>query len=889
MDYSIVIPVFNKAELTRHCLATLPPTIEGCGQGEVIVIDNASSDHTPEVLSKFPWVRVIRNEENFGFAGACNQGARLACGKYVIHLNNDTEAKPGWLRAMLATAEQDRVGAVGARLLFPNGTLQHAGAYVVPYRFGQLDFGVFHLLYELAGDHPGAMVQRDVQVVTGACILTPRELFLELGGFDEIYWNGYEDVDLCFKIGAAGYRVVYEPRAVLIHFESQSGVQRTRKLSANISILADRWRGKIHHDQNELHVEMGMVRREMREGAGVHNYKPRKTPEVAIVVHGAAPDETFMAALHANHTPISSVQTVCEDAIKAANAAMRVRGDRYLVFVDARSKLKRGWLDHLVAEVEWAYGIGAATAAPELPLEENVSAYTTDARCTLLALRHFPQHEVLDETFPSLDGALADFLLRRFPYRLGVRGAQHEIAELPPPSNDTAFEGRYGEPLEQAVRCDMDALEAAFARVKPRHSGGLASIVMLSWNAPQFTKLALESIRAHTKYPYEIIIVDNGSEAETTDWLRTLTDAQVIFNPSNRGFAHGCNQGIAAASGDYVVLLNNDVVVTDGWLENLIAALERDPALGVTSCRSNRVAGNQQVVDAVYNDLVEMQSYADRRRRDHAQTGYLSDRVIGLCLCIDRVVLEQIGGIDERFGMGNFEDDDFCMRVRAAGYKILVCNDVFIHHFGSQSFAANKVDYSATMYDNWKKFAEKYNLPPAYPHSGYVATPIIAKGFDPDKHFFAIRSPKQDATAPPDPLEAVDAPGVDARFVFAAAICDDADWTIAGNFLRKFIATFTASDRVALVLGAFGQIDAALLEERVNRAIERGGISGDVVADIVISDETSDADWVAGFVHVPARRITSRPSLATYQGLDELAERSPSALRRLVDAQVQRA
>jgi len=194
MDYSIVIPVFNREDLTQQCLSTLRSTLEGAGEGEVIVVDNGSRPATAEVLAKFPWVRVIRNEINLGFAVACNQGARAAVGRYICHLNNDIVAQPRWLANMIARLEPG-VGIVGARLLFPNGRIQHAGVAMYPVRFGTEGIGPHHLYWHWTPDTPASLEPTDINIVTGACMLTPRELFLESGGFDEIFSNGYEDVD----------------------------------------------------------------------------------------------------------------------------------------------------------------------------------------------------------------------------------------------------------------------------------------------------------------------------------------------------------------------------------------------------------------------------------------------------------------------------------------------------------------------------------------------------------------------------------------------------------------------------------------------------------------------------------------------------------------------
>lgn len=734
MDYSIVIPVFNKAELTRHCLQTLQASLHGAGEGEVIVVDNASSDETSEMLEEFPWIRVIRNERNRGFSGANNQGAAIARGRFLALLNNDTEGHPGWLAHMLDVAKQTDVGAVGARLLFPDGTLQHAGVAIAPNVYGLAGFTPVHDMYRMPGTSPHAMKTRDVEVVTAACLVTPRELYLRLGGLDETFWNGYEDVDYCLRVRAAGLRIVYDGAASLTHFESQSGPQRFRRVAHNVEVLAKRWNGKVPYDAQAASIERGAVRRYVRMSHGASVVNIVRTPATTIVCHGKPEKRAVVeAALRKNRSPIDRVLFVKDrEAVERVRAVMEVRGDRYLALVDADTAVSAGWLDRLVAQVEFSTNTGASTFSGSVPEENGAGVYTADAACTLIALRKFPAHLRLG-AFDTLDAAVADFLIRGIACGVGTRALPETGVKLPARSADAQFASTDPVLVEQALRS------------REGRRPGLISIVMLSWNAPQFTKMALESIRQHTEQPYEVVIVDNGSGPETVDWLRTLEDVRVIYNPENRGYAGGNNQAIAAARGEYIVLLNNDVIVTEGWLDGLLSAFDRVPGLGMSAPRSNRVAGDQQTADSNYADGNEMQAYAKRRRERHRAQGYVTERAIGLCLCIDRRVIEEIGGIDERFGAGNFEDDDFCIRVRAAGYRIYVCDDVFIHHFGSQTFAANKVDWQKSMHENWVKFAKKWGYPEVYPQNGYTPGPAIARGFDRSRHYVAL--PKLDASA----------------------------------------------------------------------------------------------------------------------------------------------
>jgi spore maturation protein CgeB len=213
---SIVIPVFNRAELTQGCLEALAACT--AGSFEVIVVDNGSTDSTGDLLRRFePVIQVLHMGENLGFARACNAGAARARGKYVVFLNNDTLPRAGWLAAMVAAAETDpQVGVVGSRLLYPDGTIQHAGLGF------SADFEPIHLHQGVPGDSPAVSADRDCEAVTGACLLLSRAFFLELGGFDEGYRMYFEDVDLCLRARAAGRRVRYAATSVLVHLERGS-------------------------------------------------------------------------------------------------------------------------------------------------------------------------------------------------------------------------------------------------------------------------------------------------------------------------------------------------------------------------------------------------------------------------------------------------------------------------------------------------------------------------------------------------------------------------------------------------------------------------------------------------------------------------------------------
>lgn len=237
---SIVIPAWNKWGYTRRCLESLDAT-RGEVPYEVIVVDNASTDETVTALPAFPGVRVHRNAENLGFAKACNQGASLARAPHLLFLNNDTEARPGWLEPLVRLLESaPDIAMVGSKLLFPDGTLQHAGV-AVAYA-GPLPVSPFHVHYRKppeTSDRP-----LELNCVTAACMLVRGDVFRRLGGFDEAFRNGYEDVDLCLKVREAGLRIAYTPESVLVHHESVSE-GRFDKNRENEDLLSRRWMGRF--------------------------------------------------------------------------------------------------------------------------------------------------------------------------------------------------------------------------------------------------------------------------------------------------------------------------------------------------------------------------------------------------------------------------------------------------------------------------------------------------------------------------------------------------------------------------------------------------------------------------------------------------------------------
>lgn len=284
---SIIIPTYNGAELVNNCLNKLIETVSDHLEVEFLVIDDASTDNTSQLAEKWltldSRIRFHRNLQNLGFLRSSNRGAELAKGEVIIFLNNDTLPQPGWLTPLLKTLkDHPEAGAVGGKLIYPDGLLQEAGGIIFSdgegWNFGRNDYKINTPIYSFF---------REVDYCSGALLATWRNLFLENGGFDKLFVPMYyEDVDYCFSLRAKGKKVYYQPESVVIHLEGgTAGTDLTKGFktyqSINLKKFINKWSNELkrqpfHPDRIDMMTNFDLVVRSEKES------QPEATDAVSV-------------------------------------------------------------------------------------------------------------------------------------------------------------------------------------------------------------------------------------------------------------------------------------------------------------------------------------------------------------------------------------------------------------------------------------------------------------------------------------------------------------------------------------------------------------------------------------------------------------------------------
>ncbi|WP_178021029.1 glycosyltransferase family 2 protein [uncultured Paenibacillus sp.] len=248
----------------------------------------------------------------------------------------------------------------------------------------------------------------------------------------------------------------------------------------------------------------------------------------------------------------------------------------------------------------------------------------------------------------------------------------------------------------------------------------ITSIIIPTYDRIDLLLQCLDHIDRHTTSPYEVIVVDNGSSDGTAAAVRRRRGrVRLAVHPRNLGFARAINTGLMMAKGNTIVLLNNDVLVTERWLDQLLACLQQFPEAAAAGPVTNYISGEQQI-GVPYDNVADMPAFAALHNRSDPQKWRVTDRLVGFCVAFPRTTLEQIGYFDEGYEIGNFEDDDWVARLRLQGKRMVIAGDTFVHHYGSMTMKGlGSQGFQEINTRNYHFFSEKWgNL-----HALYARVP----------------------------------------------------------------------------------------------------------------------------------------------------------------------
>lgn len=236
------------------------------------------------------------------------------------------------------------------------------------------------------------------------------------------------------------------------------------------------------------------------------------------------------------------------------------------------------------------------------------------------------------------------------------------------------------------------------------------SIVIPAFNQLDYCRQCVQSIQLAAQGPHRLILVDNGSTDGVGEYFDSVPGAVVVHTGANLGFAGGTNAGLTHAEG-HVVLLNSDTIIPAGGLDRLVGALDRDPQIGLLGPRTNCASGPQQIEGLNFSSLDDINQYAATLAHEHA--GRIRDvaRLVGFSMVIRDTAFASLGPLDESFGIGNFEDDDYCLRALRAGHRLCIAEDCFIFHYGSRTFVGMGMvesSWKELIHRNEQIFAEKW-------------------------------------------------------------------------------------------------------------------------------------------------------------------------------------
>jgi hypothetical protein len=665
------------------------------------------------------------------------------------------------------------------------------GWMLAPAACGPLPFELVAIAAPFGEPGADARVRGDVDAVAAGMVLAARELLLEELPGDPVAAM----VELCTRARAAGRDVVCRPAFAC---EAPPPDADDRGRFAALRALAERrpeltGTFRLTPGTRRTHVE-----REVRLDGGRRMHVRMPVPHLTVLVHGPGADA---AARRARELTPAAIARAVDDPAAALRAELRVRGDRYLLVASTARMPDRDAFDRLVAQIESAPFVAAA--APDAP--------ALDGSCTLLALARFPQH--VEAAGASLADAMTNLVGGAAALRRAVRAPGYE-----PPAVAPAARRR-------------------------------ATIVFLASSLPEIMRITLDAVVPAARAGDELVAVCAANAETTRRVLAVYPHLQVAVDESDPLLSDAANRAFAASRRELVVLIADDVLLPAGALDRLRDAFARVPSLGAAFPAVAGARGGEGVHDVAYGDLTQLGALAERRAIGLSGRLEPIDIAVTPAVAVAREAFDAVGGIDPAYGPTRQGIADLVLRLRAAGYGVVRCDDALAHRFDA-SLSHNPAAAAG----------ERQTVTAPEPAA-------IARGFDP-----ARRVPFVRLTVVPRPTAVSHA--------IAVAVANAAELERAAIFLAAAAKAFDARTPVRLHVLLDGDVAPADAVARIRPALAAGGAAMDASVAVRVERVADVFAWRAALepgVRVAVAAGHERDALA---GLTTV---TPAALRELLE------